>query len=305
MNVQWLEDLIALAECLNFSRAAEKRNVTQPAFSRRIKSLEDATGADLIDRSSHRLELTAAGVAVLAAAKDIDARLKRLDRELEQVRTVASALTFASTHALSFSFFPNWFKALPSTASSVPVHLLADNMRACERMMSEGRAQFLLCHSHPSMEIMLPDISFRTAELAKDRIVPIAKSENGLPLYRLEDAAEKEVPLLSFDERSGIGRILFTAFRDRLSELKLRPAFSSHLAVALKALAADGKGIAWAPLSLIDEELRNGTLAIAGGSEWSVEVSVILLRPRERQSELAEQFWHLATRRSPTAAMRP
>jgi DNA-binding transcriptional LysR family regulator len=40
MELIWFEDYLALAETLNFSRAAELRHVTQPAFSRRIRALE-------------------------------------------------------------------------------------------------------------------------------------------------------------------------------------------------------------------------------------------------------------------------
>ncbi|QTG16890.1 LysR family transcriptional regulator (plasmid) [Agrobacterium tumefaciens] len=295
MNVQWLEDFIALTDCMNFSKAADRRNVTQPAFSRRIKSLEEAIGADLIDRSSHRLEITEAGQIVLAAAKEIDNRLKRALREIEDAHSVASSLTFASTHALSFNFFPNWFKALPSPASSAPVHLLADNMRACERMMSDGRAQFLLCHAHPAMEIMLPEMSYKAVELAKDEIIPVsACGTDRRPVHDLGTAGTHEVPVLSFDEKSGLGRILKSTLAERLSVVKLKHAFSSHLAVALKALAMDGKGVAWVPRSLVEDEIDKGLLTLAGSEDWGVKVSIVLMRPRQRQSSLAEEFWDLA-----------
>lgn len=42
MDLGLLEDFLELARELNFSRAAEKRNTTQPAFSRRIRALEEA-----------------------------------------------------------------------------------------------------------------------------------------------------------------------------------------------------------------------------------------------------------------------
>ncbi|MEI8632051.1 LysR family transcriptional regulator [Vibrio sp. PP-XX7] len=43
IETKWLQDFLTLAELKNFSHAAEARNVTQPAFSRRIKSLENRT----------------------------------------------------------------------------------------------------------------------------------------------------------------------------------------------------------------------------------------------------------------------
>ncbi len=60
MALKWLEDFMALAELGGFSKAAEARNVTQPAFGCRIRALEHWLGAALIDRSSHPPELTPA-----------------------------------------------------------------------------------------------------------------------------------------------------------------------------------------------------------------------------------------------------
>jgi LysR family transcriptional regulator, hypochlorite-specific transcription factor HypT len=51
MELIWLEDYFALAEILNFSRAADLRHVTQPAFSRRIKAVESWVGAALFSRT--------------------------------------------------------------------------------------------------------------------------------------------------------------------------------------------------------------------------------------------------------------
>ena len=61
METKWLEDFISLAETHNFSRSAALRHVTQPAFSRRIQSLENWLGIDLVDRTSYPTRLTPAG----------------------------------------------------------------------------------------------------------------------------------------------------------------------------------------------------------------------------------------------------
>ena len=53
MDTKWLEDFISLAETRSFSRSAQLRHVTQPAFSRRIQALEAWAGIDLVDRSSY------------------------------------------------------------------------------------------------------------------------------------------------------------------------------------------------------------------------------------------------------------
>lgn len=68
MDHKWLEDFIALARERSLSRAAELRHVTQPQFSRLIRALELWVGADLINRASMPLGLTAAGEDLLPVA---------------------------------------------------------------------------------------------------------------------------------------------------------------------------------------------------------------------------------------------
>lgn len=58
MDHGWLEDFLAVADCLHFARAAERRHVTQSAMSRRMQSLETWVGVPLISRDTHRSRLT-------------------------------------------------------------------------------------------------------------------------------------------------------------------------------------------------------------------------------------------------------
>src|SRR4051812_17827196 len=71
VETKWLEDFISLAETRSFSRSAQLRHITQPAFSRRIQSLEAWAGIDLVDRSSYPTRLTAAGETFRSQALEI------------------------------------------------------------------------------------------------------------------------------------------------------------------------------------------------------------------------------------------
>ena len=71
LDLEWIEDFLALAETGNFSRAAEARVIAQPAFSRHIRSLEEWVGVDLIDRGAHPVGLTDAGRRFLPLARDV------------------------------------------------------------------------------------------------------------------------------------------------------------------------------------------------------------------------------------------
>lgn len=71
MNSFQLECFIAVANALNFAHAAKKMNVSQPAVTHQIKSLEDELGTKLFYRSTRYVELTAEGRAFVADAKSM------------------------------------------------------------------------------------------------------------------------------------------------------------------------------------------------------------------------------------------
>jgi hypothetical protein len=71
METKWLEDFVSLAETRSFSRSAQLRHVTQPAFSRRIQSLEAWAGVDLVDRSTYPTRLTPAGTTLYGQALEV------------------------------------------------------------------------------------------------------------------------------------------------------------------------------------------------------------------------------------------
>src|SRR3546814_4780311 len=98
MNLSWLEDFLALAASGNFSRAAQERHMTQPAFSRRIRALEDWLGVALFDRATHPVALTETGEWFRTTAQEILGRVARVPDEARAVAAAGSAtLRFAAT----------------------------------------------------------------------------------------------------------------------------------------------------------------------------------------------------------------
>src|SRR5690349_7951626 len=109
VETKWLEDFISLAETRSFSRSAQLRHITQPAFSRRIQSLEAWAGIDLVDRSSYPTRLTPAGETLHAQALEIIASLQATRNMLRGHAAARSdVIDFAVPHALAFTFFPHW-----------------------------------------------------------------------------------------------------------------------------------------------------------------------------------------------------
>jgi LysR family transcriptional regulator, hypochlorite-specific transcription factor HypT len=296
MELDWLEDFLALVEHQHFGRAAEARNVSQPAFSRRVRLLEAWLGAPLFNRDTHRVALTAAGEQWKPTAEDL---LRRLYLGREQTRAVAegfvSTLRFASTHALSITFFPQWLEAIEAEEPlSSSVSLVTDNMAGCERMMQQGQAQFLLCHHHPSTPVSFRPNYFTSIDVGRDVLVPVS-APNAVnpaqPRYALPGSLGAPVPYLAFGEVSGMGRILASTHALEGPSMWLAPSFTAHVATVLAAMARAGRGMAWLPLSLVTRDLDDGGLVRAGDERWDVPIDIRLYRPRARQTAAAEAFW--------------
>ena len=101
LDLDWLEDFLALAESGNFSRAADERHMTQPAFSRRVRALEEWLGVDLFDRSSQPAQLTEVGHWFRQVAQDLQAEVARIPGEARAIAQASSTtLRFASSPAL-------------------------------------------------------------------------------------------------------------------------------------------------------------------------------------------------------------
>src|SRR4028118_1212518 len=106
METKWLEDFVSLAETRSFSRSAQLRHVTQPAFSRRIQALEAWAGTDLVDRSSYPTRLTLAGETLYAQALEMLQALqstRAMLRGHSAARHAAIALAAVRTLALRVS----------------------------------------------------------------------------------------------------------------------------------------------------------------------------------------------------------
>jgi DNA-binding transcriptional LysR family regulator len=293
MDIALLEDFKALVECMNFSRAAEARNITQPAFSRRVRTLERWIGTPLFNRASHRLELTPAGERFRFVAEETLRRLYQGRQEALDAVSAASSLRFASTHVLSVNFFPAWLRQIESGLGADSVRLIADNMQGCERIMLQGQAHFLLCHYHPAALNRLNADDFVSLPLGEDFLVPIsAVDENGHARYSLPGDQDSPIPYLAFSEESGMGRIVAGARAHRGRPAWLKPVFTSHMAIVLKTFVADGRGITWSPQSLVEGELAPmGKLTRAGDQSWDIPIEIRIFRPRARQVARAEAFW--------------
>jgi DNA-binding transcriptional LysR family regulator len=295
LDMNWLEDFCALAETGSFSRAAEARAIAQPAFSRHIRALEEWVGAELVDRSTHPTELTAAGRKFLPLLKQVmadleAARIKAMAAHAQQ----GASLRFAATHFLSLTFFPKWLTRLENGLEIGAIQMMSDSFQACEDLMAQRRVQFLLCHRHPRVASRLDEIAYPKARLGQDALVPVSAAEAGQPLHRLDGS--ESIPFLAYGPTSGLGRIVTSQLRHKgLTDEHIHTTFVAPHATLLRSMVLQHRGVAWLPYGLVEEDLKNGTLLRAGGEDWDIPIEICLFRQFNEMAPVAETLWQLAS----------
>lgn len=167
MDPQVLHTFVMVAELRSFSRAAETLHLAQPAVSQQIKRLERELGAELLRRSSRRVELSAAGAALLPRARSILAEISRAETE---VRLLEGGL--AGRVAVGFVGTAT-YDLLPRVARSVRAQLPDVELELYGEQLTPALVEGLLSRQLDIAVIRdpAPDPSLAVRPLRSERLV--------------------------------------------------------------------------------------------------------------------------------------
>ncbi|HLL10874.1 MAG TPA: LysR substrate-binding domain-containing protein [Rubrivivax sp.] len=284
METKWLEDFVSLAETRSFSRSAQLRHVTQPAFSRRIQALEAWAGIDLVDRSSYPTRLTPAGETFHGQALEM---LEALQSTRNMMRGHQAAgqdmLDFAVPHTLAFTFFPHFLMELRHNFGALKSRVTASNVHDAVLRLTEGVCDLLIAYHHPSQPLQLSAERYEMLSLASETLAPFAKAgPDGQPLLSLPGRSNDRVPFLSFAPSAYMARLVEALLKQADTPLHLDPIYETDMAEGLKAMALEGHGLAFLPHSSVRNELKAGRLVCAAGQQklsLTMEVRIYRQRP--------------------------
>jgi LysR family transcriptional regulator, hypochlorite-specific transcription factor HypT len=258
METKWLEDFVSLAETRSFSRSAMLRHVTQPAFSRRIQSLEAWAGTDLVDRSSYPTRLTPAGETLYEQALEM---LQSLQSTRAMLRGHTSAgqdvIEFAVPHTLAFTFFPAWVSQLRGSFGPIKSRLIALNVHDAVLRLVEGSCDLLIAYHHPSQPFQLNADRYEFVSLGQEVIAPYSRPDaDGAPLFELPGTAHHPLPYLGYAPGAYMGQMVDLILKQSVVPIHFDRVYETDMAEGLKAMALEGHGIAFLPYSAAKKELR-------------------------------------------------
>jgi len=254
IETKWLRDFIALAELSSFSLAASSRNITQPAFSRRIKSLEAELNVTLIDRSKTPIELTTSGKHFKTTAESI---LYQLDEEIDRLAGSSvqgrHTIRLSAAHSIAIGILPQIHECLYNPKLNASLSIVANEVDNSIERLIDGKSDFLFSFYDDRLQVA----PYQSIYLGRSFLYCVsAVDEHGEPLFSL--APGSNAPTLDYTPESYMGRALKRAH----SSLTTNTISTSSMSDLNKEFVLQGKGISWLPDYTIRNELKSGNLVI-------------------------------------------
>ena len=260
MNINQLETLLTISRTLSFRKAGELLNLTQPAVSAQIKSLEDEFKVVLVDRN-HPVTLTDRGQVFLAHAERILAIVEELKQKLSDLdQTPQGHIVLGTTTSIAIqilprvlSYFQNQFPLIKTTILSMPSSQVLASVENGTVDIGIG----YLSDRSPNVETST--LYYDTFELVVSPAHPLASAG------RVNVSMLKDVPFIMLSPDT-LGR----RFADRIfQDHNIQPNIVMELnsSEEVKRMVELNLGAAVVSKLSIAEELRRGTLRMISVNE--------------------------------------
>jgi len=294
MDFAWFHDLGRLARTGHFSQAAAQSNISQPAFSRRIRQLEAWVGTPLVDRRHHPVTLTAAGTQMLEAGLQA---LERLEHERRQVREAVAlpdrhVVTFGMPHSIAWRFYPDWLETFERRCAPVMSRMRADDLPSCVEALAQGDIDFLIGYRSRFSAGVAGLASLESVSIGRDVLVPICSlGPDGGPRFRFDGALGRPVPWLRYGATASISTHIEPLLESLGVTERLSMVYENTMAGALRIRAREGAGVAWLPRSLVAPDLASGLLVLTGEPDWQIPLEIRLYRLRDASDTVTRAVW--------------
>lgn len=293
LSARQLRAFLALAELGNFTRAAHRCHLSQPAFSAVVRGLEEALGARLFDRTTRHVELTAEGRWLEEPARRLLADVEAIASGLgERVALRRGRVTVAALPSLAAGWIPALFAAFRREHPGIDLALHDTLSDACLALVRAGTADFAVAATNPGSP------EWVTQVLCRDRFHLVCRRDH--PLARKARVGVKDLlghPFVHFSRASSVRQHLEAALAPQAMATVLEV---EHL-TTVTGMVEEGVGITVVPaLTLFEFErgsLVNRPVAIPGLSR-----TLYLVRRADRSLSLpAKALYDLMLRRKPRA----
>lgn len=287
MELRQLTYFIAVAEERHFGRAAKRLHIAQPPLSQQIRQFEEQLGVKLFDRTTRRVDLTAAGALMLERGRSILNDVEALQADVYQVGQGATGVLHVGfSGASTYSVMPRIVRAAGTAYPGLTLDLHGEMLTPA---MERGLLEHTLDAAILRPPVSSPEIDFRIINreplvVALPTHSPLA-SDRPLSMVELTEQRFVTYPPESVMYRMTADLCREAGFQHRVSQM------AQETSTILSFVAAGG-GVALMPASVRSVQLRGVRYREL---EDSPHAELAVAWRREDRSVLLSNFIQLVT----------
>jgi len=286
MRLEWIDDILAVLDGGSLAQAAEKRALTQSAFTRRVRTIEDSIGTTLFDRRRKPVSLMPGVLALEPELRELSTRLNKLRQTLKTTsKGLSKPLTFVCQHALTTTISPQVVRAATSDGETT-VRVRSGNQDECLMLLLSKEVDLAVMYALPNGTTLGNSTAFETVSLGKDIFVPVCA-----PRLRAQASGES-IPIIAYPSDVFLGKVFTRMISPRLPHgATIVTIAETALTFAMLQLALSEIGIAWLPSSLIAKPLSQGELIRVDDTLPAQILDIKMVRLRGGETEKSDLIW--------------
>lgn len=282
----------AAARYLNFTKAAQELNITQPAVSRNIHELEIHAGKSLFKRNGNRLILTEAGKLLFEHAQHLHDTYDMLNESLDMLDgKLSGCLKLGASTTLSHYIVPKLFADFHEAYPMVKIKALHGNSQQVEEWLADNTIDLGI------LEGLSNNPSMKYEAFLKDELVLVARHDhlkfNGKDQISAADLLELEFVVR--EQGSGTNDVLYRALSQigvNWHDLDVRVILAST--EAIKNFLLNSDCVAFLSVYSIIKELDNGELKVIDIEGFDVKRDFFFVHPQGVINGVADFFYRFA-----------
>ncbi|MGV0937463.1 LysR substrate-binding domain-containing protein [Empedobacter falsenii] len=276
-----------VAKRLNFTKAANELNITQPAVTKHIKEIELNLNIKLFERNGTKIKLTKAGEILLKYTEEIFSVYQKMEFEIGQLQEKQKGtLRLGASTTIAQYVLPPILAEFRKRFPEIQLSLVIQNSEKIEDLLANHKIDVGL------IEAQIKNRTFHYFPFMKDEIVLVSRQNHSISTknnVKLDDL--KNIPLVFREPGSGTLETIDLALKSKnikLNELNIEIQLGSTESIKSYILHSDA--LAFLSIQSILQELKNQTLTIIDIKNLVIERNFNFIVPEGEQSKLVNLF---------------
>ena len=276
-----------VAKRLNFTKAANELNITQPAVTKHIKEIELNLNIKLFERNGTKIKLTKAGEILLKYTEEIFSVYQKMEFEIGQLQEKQKGtLRLGASTTIAQYMLPPILAEFRRRFPEIQLSLVIQNSEKIEDLLANHKIDVGL------IEAQIKNRTFHYFPFMKDEIVLVSRQNHSISIknnIKLDDL--KNIPLVFREPGSGTLETIDLALKSKnikLNELNIEIQLGSTESIKSYVLHSDA--LAFISIQSVLQELKNQTLTIIDVKSLVIERNFNFIIPEGEQSKLVNLF---------------